>query len=154
MSLDAYYHAPMSLAPFITKLEISATTMSKGTETALKHYPVPRKWPSHTTTLEISEMGLYIPSSPSRSAAVAARAGFPAEAAAPASASSGSVPLALVGAYVPLARVATASERGCDAAGAADKTAVKWKLEKHFKVGDSLRCRIVAANILEGVTVL
>jgi hypothetical protein len=77
MSLDAYYHAPMSLAPFITKLEISATTMSKGTETALKHYPVPRKWPSHnnTTTLEMSEMGLswlYILSSPPRSAAVAA----------------------------------------------------------------------------------
>ena len=55
----------------------------------------------------------------------------------------------LVGAYVPLARVATAAARGVDVSST-DKTAPKWRIEKNFKVDDPIRCRIVAANLLEG----
>jgi len=76
----------------------------------------------------------------------------------------------LVGCYVPIARVATAAERGVDAAskkkkgggddedgdGGATTGVVKgerWKLEKHFAVGDAVRVRVVAANLMEGVAI-
>ena len=63
----------------------------------------------------------------------------------------------VVGAYIPLARLATPAERGFDPSvaegGEKVKMYTKWKIEKEFKVGDELRCRIVAANLFEGLAI-
>ena len=63
----------------------------------------------------------------------------------------------VVGAYIPLARLATPAERGFDPSvaegGEKVKMDTKWKIEKEFKVGDELRCRIVAANLFEGLAI-
>lgn len=64
----------------------------------------------------------------------------------------------MVGCYVPLARVASAETRGAGASAdgsSSSKTGSSngWRLDKSFEVGESVRCRVVAANIFEGACV-
>ena len=60
-------------------------------------------------------------------------------------------------AYIPLARLASAAERGGgghgDDSSGRKSTSSGWKIEKEFKVGDELRCRVVAANLMEGLPI-
>jgi len=68
-----------------------------------------------------------------------------------------------VGVWVPLARCASAASRGADEAshlvareGGENARLAKekaWKLDKAFSLGDEVRIRVVAANLLEGLAV-
>jgi len=68
-----------------------------------------------------------------------------------------------VGVWVPLARCASAASRGADEAshlaareGGENARLAKekaWKLDKVFSLGDEVRIRVVAANLLEGLAV-